>query len=84
MRIEGSQGQPEREFNGPVIGLQERYRRRAGRPGPPTSPRPTSEQRVAGCASDEDFCELLWQQHCCEEGMYEKRPQYGGNRDAVG
>ena len=26
MRIEGSQGQPEREFNGPVVGLQERYR----------------------------------------------------------
>ena len=26
MRIEGSQGMPEREFNGPVVGLQERYR----------------------------------------------------------
>src|SRR6201996_6357192 len=26
MRIEGSQGRPEREFNGPVVGLQERYR----------------------------------------------------------
>ena len=25
-RIEGSQGRPEREFNGPVVGLQERYR----------------------------------------------------------
>ena len=25
-RIEGSQGLPEREFNGPVVGLQERYR----------------------------------------------------------
>ena len=24
-RIEGSQGRPEREFNGPVVGLQERY-----------------------------------------------------------
>src|SRR5580658_1368367 len=26
MRIEGSQGIPEREFNGPVVGLQQRYR----------------------------------------------------------
>ena len=26
MRLEGSQGRPEREFNGPVVGLQERYR----------------------------------------------------------
>ena len=26
MRIEGSRGLPEREFNGPVVGLQERYR----------------------------------------------------------
>ena len=26
MRIEGSQGLPEREFNGPVVGLQQRYR----------------------------------------------------------
>ena len=26
IRLEGSQGLPEREFNGPVIGLQERYR----------------------------------------------------------
>ena len=25
-RLEGSQGRPEREFNGPVVGLQERYR----------------------------------------------------------
>src|SRR5438552_13272442 len=25
-RIEGSRGIPEREFNGPVVGLQERYR----------------------------------------------------------
>src|SRR6202012_1755933 len=26
MRLDGSQGKPEREFNGPVVGLQERYR----------------------------------------------------------
>src|ERR1039457_5751344 len=26
MRIEGSLGLPEREFNGPVVGLQEKYR----------------------------------------------------------
>ncbi len=31
MRIEGSQGLPEREFNGPVVGLQEIYRRGPGR-----------------------------------------------------
>ena len=30
IRIEGSQGRPEREFNGPVVGLQERYRSALG------------------------------------------------------
>ena len=42
MRIEGSQGLPAREFNGPVVGLQETYRRGlAALPnpaGPPAAP----------------------------------------------
>ncbi len=33
MRIEGSDGRPEREFNGPVVGLQQRYRQGSGRTG---------------------------------------------------
>ena len=32
MRIEGSQGLPEREFNGPLIGWQEQYRTGLGEP----------------------------------------------------
>ena len=33
-RIEGSQGLPEREFNGPVVGLQEQYRQGLAALGP--------------------------------------------------
>ena len=61
MRIEGSRGLPEREFNGPVIGLQERYRQglaalgddfrdaRSRGPGPATAiARPTSPTCSSG------------------------------------
>ena len=60
-RIEGSQGRPEREFNGPVVGLQQRYRdglaalgpdfagRLARRAGP--SPRPGSLPSSGCCTS---------------------------------
>ncbi len=80
MRIEGSQGIPEREFNGPVTGLQERYRTGLAALGADFTDVDGKEQRRR-LRADEEFCALLWQ-HCCE-GMYGP-PEYGGNRDGVG
>ncbi len=79
-RIEGSQGLPEREFNGPVKGLQQRYREGLAALGDDFTEVDGSEQRRR-VRADEDFCHLLWE-HCCE-GMY-GAPEYGGNRDCVG
>jgi hypothetical protein len=80
MRIEGSRGLPEREFNGPVVGLQERYRAGLAALGEDFTALDGKEQRRR-LRADESFCELLWE-HCCE-GMY-GAPEYGGNRDGVG
>jgi len=80
MRLEGSQGRPEREFNGPVVGLQERYRAGLAALGADFTEAEGREQRRR-LRADEAFCELLWE-HCCE-GMY-GAPEYGGNRDTVG
>jgi hypothetical protein len=80
MRIEGSQGRPEREFNGPVVGLQERYRAGLAALGDDFVHADGKEQRRR-LRADDEFRELLWE-HCCE-GMY-GAPEYGGNRDGVG
>jgi hypothetical protein len=80
MRIEGSLGLADREFNGPVLGLQERYRSGLAALGADFTEVDGSEQRRR-LRADEDFCALLWQ-HCCE-GMYGP-PEYGGNRGGVG
>jgi Gluconate 2-dehydrogenase subunit 3 len=80
MRIEGSQGLPEREFNGPVIGLQEQYRQGLAALGDDFATVDGDEQRRR-LRADEAFCELLYG-HCCE-GMY-GAPEYGGNRNGIG
>jgi Gluconate 2-dehydrogenase subunit 3 len=80
MRIEGSQGIPEREFNGPVTGLQQRYREGLAALGADFIEVDGKEQRRR-LRADAEFCDLLWE-HCCE-GMY-GAPEYGGNRDGVG
>jgi len=79
-RIEGSQGIAAREFNGPVVGLQERYRVGLGALGADFSALPgaTQDERLR---DEPEFCELLYQYAC--EGMY-GAPEYGGNRDGVG
>jgi hypothetical protein len=79
-RIEGSQGKPEREFNGPVVGLQQRYRDALAALGDDFAEADGKEQRQR-LRADEEFLDLLWE-HCCE-GMY-GAPEYGGNRDGVG
>ena len=80
MRIEGSQGVPEREFNGPVVGLQQRYRDGLAALGDDFAQADGKEQRRR-LRADDAFRELLWE-HCCE-GMY-GAPEYGGNRDGAG
>lgn len=80
MRIEGSQGLPEREFNGPVTGWQERYRRGLAGLGPDFTALAPEDQDTR-LRSDTEFSTLLYQ-HVCE-GMY-GAPEYGGNRDGCG
>ena len=80
MRIEGSQGIPEREFNGPVVGHPQRYREGLAALGPDFRDVDGKEQRRR-LREQEEFGELLWE-HCCE-GMY-GAPEYGGNRGTVG
>jgi hypothetical protein len=79
-RIEGSQGLPEREFNGPVQGLQECYRSGLAELGDDFCNLAPEDQdeRLRTCR---DFTALLYE-HCCE-GMY-GAPEYGGNRDGIG
>jgi hypothetical protein len=78
-RIEGSLGVPEREFNGPVVGLQERYRTGIAALGPDFCEVDADEQdrRLAAAPA---FQALLYE-HACE-GTY-GAPEYGGNRDGV-
>src|SRR5438874_4728600 len=79
-RIEGSRGIPEREFNGPVVGLQERYRDglvTLGTDFAAADPE-TQDTRLR---ANEAFTELLYE-HACE-GMY-GAPEYGGNQNLLG
>ena len=79
-RIEGSQGRAEREFNGPVVGLQERYRRGLAEVGPEfVTLTPEEQDRVLRARPE--FTQLVYE-HACE-GMYGP-PEYGGNWDLSG
>jgi hypothetical protein len=79
-RIEGSGGVAEREFNGPVMGWQEEYRRGIAALGADFARLPPHEQDQRLDAAPE-FKVLLYQ-HACE-GAY-AAPEYGGNRDTAG
>jgi hypothetical protein len=79
-RIEGSQGRPEREFNGPVVGLQQRYRDGLAALGIDFVEVTTDEQDRR-LDLDRVFKRLLYE-HACE-GTYGD-PAYGGNRDFAG
>jgi hypothetical protein len=78
-RIEGSLGRTEREFNGPVVGLQEIYRAGIASLGDDFRDVDGEEQdrRLAGVP---EFTSLLYE-HACE-GTY-GAPEYGGNRDGA-
>jgi hypothetical protein len=79
-RIEGSRGQTEREWNGPVVGLQERYRDGLARLGDDFTDVPGDEQDER-LQADRSFRALLYQHTC--EGVY-GAPEYGGNRNLAG
>ena len=79
-RIEGSGGVAEREFNGPVVGWQEEYRRGIAALGADFAGLPPHEQEQRLDAAP-GFKALLYQ-HACE-GAY-AAPEYGGNRDTAG
>lgn len=81
-RIEGSCGIPEREFNGPVVGYQQRYREGLAALGEDFADLDPAGQdgRLQDPASA-DFARLAYE-HACE-GMYGP-PEYGGNRDGLG
>jgi hypothetical protein len=79
-RIEGSRGIPEREFNGPVVGLQEQYRSGLDALGVDfaTVDAGTQDARLR---ENTAFTDVLYE-HACE-GMY-AAPEYGGNRGLAG
>ena len=79
-RIEGSRGRPEREWNGPVVGLQERYVEGLAALGPDFTTLAPDEQD-GRLAAVPEFAALLYE-HACE-GMYGD-PVYGGNREGAG
>jgi Gluconate 2-dehydrogenase subunit 3 len=79
-RIEGSNGIPEREFNGPVVGLQQRYRKGLAALGTAfvnSDPEARREQLRA----NREFASLVFE-HVCE-AVY-GAPEYGGNSNAGG
>jgi hypothetical protein len=78
-RIEGSQGMPEREFNGPVTGWQGEYRLGIAALGADFCAVGPEEQD-ARLDAVPAFKDLLYQ-HACE-GAY-AAPEYGGNRECA-
>jgi hypothetical protein len=78
-RIEGSHGIAEREFNGPVVGWQERYREGLGTLGTDFATVDGAEQDRR-LAAHREFRDLLYEHTC--EGLY-GAPEYGGNPDTV-
>ena len=81
IRIEGTQGRPEREFNGPAAGWQEQYRAALTVLGDDFADTGPDEQRARLAATDDEFRELAFT-HACES-LYGD-PVYGGNRDRTG
>jgi hypothetical protein len=79
-RIEGSRGLPEREWNGPVTGLQELYDQGLAALGADFAGLAAADQDARLDAAP-TFRSLVYE-HACE-AMYGP-PEYGGNRDLVG
>jgi hypothetical protein len=80
-RIEGSRGIPEREFNGPVVGLQAIYRDGLAALGDDFVTAAADEQQRRLDDGDGTFRDLVFT-HACES-LYGD-PVYGGNRGGEG
>jgi hypothetical protein len=80
-RIEGSGGDPTREFNGPVRGWQQIYRDGLAALGADFPSAGAQAQRDRWQAAPAELRELAWE-HACE-ACYGP-PEYGGNRDLGG
>ena len=74
-RIEGSQGRPEREWNGPVRGWQEVYREGIAALGD------ASDLTIGALDAQPELRQLLFE-HACEASY--GAPEYGGNGDLAG
>jgi len=79
-RIEGSLGIPEREFNGPVVGFQQRYREGLAALGDDFSSC-DADERDSRLRAHPELTAMVFT-HVCE-GTY-GAPEYGGNRDECG
>jgi hypothetical protein len=79
-RIEGSRGRPEREWNGPVTGLQEQYEEGIAALGADFAGLGVPDQDARLDAAP--HLRSLLYEHACE-AMY-GAPEYGGNFDLVG
>lgn len=80
IRIEGSLGRPEREFNGAHVGWQQRYRSGLAALGENFAELDAGAQ-AARLASDPSFRDLVFS-HACE-ALYGD-PVHGGNRNREG
>ena len=89
LRIEGSQGRPELEFNGPVIGLQEIYRKglaaldRAAGPGGFAACLEIHREIVLRTADDPAVAALVDVAFPHTFQFMYGAPEYGGNRNLV-
>lgn len=81
IRLEGSAGQPEREFNGPATGWQQLYRDGLAGLGDDFLAVDHDERSRRWAAAQPSWRELLFA-HACES-LYGD-PVYGGNHDGVG
>jgi len=81
IRIEGTAGLAEREFNGPVVGWQDTYRTGLAALGDDFADLPPTDQDARLAAAPDEFRDLLYT-HACES-LYGD-PVYGGNRDGAG
>jgi hypothetical protein len=81
IRIEGSRGDPRREWNGPVVGWQERYGSILDALGEDLADQPIDEQdrRIAELPGEDRIFVFT---HTCEAHYGD--PVYGGNRDGEG
>lgn len=81
IRIEGSMGMAEREFNGPVMGWQERYRTALAALGHDFDHCDAEQRSERVETLDPLFVDLVYE-HICE-AIY-SAPEYGGNGGKAG